>query len=70
MFGFLMGTLQKFKEKEEAVKGLEKVRQMLCIRNLSAVINSIIAHGLHLISVQHSLPLLFLFLHTPDKASP
>ena len=48
MFGFLMGTLQKFKEKEEAVKGLEKVRQMLCIRNLSAVINSIIAHGLHL----------------------
>lgn len=32
MFGFLMGTLQKFKENEDAVKQTEKVGQVDCDR--------------------------------------
>ena len=49
MFGFLMGTLQKFKEKEESVKGSDKVGQILCTESSMigfAGVNSIIAHDL------------------------
>lgn len=53
MFGFLMGTLQKFKEKEESVKVSDKVGQTLCGKSSMigfAGVNSIIAHGLSTLS--------------------
>ena len=47
MFGFLMGTLQKFKEKEESVKVSDKVGQTLCTESSMigfAGVNSIRTH--------------------------
>ena len=68
MFGFLMGTLQKFKEKEESVKVSDKVGQTLCTKSSMigfAGIHSIIAYDLYLLLMQCSL----LFLLTPGEAS-
>ena len=68
MFGFLMGTLQKFKEKEESVKVSDKVGQTRCTKSSMigfAGVNSIIAHDLYLLLMQCSL----LFLLTPGEAS-
>ena len=65
MFGFLMGTLQKFKEKEESVKVSDKVGQILCTESSMiafAGVSNIIAHDLYLILMQCSLPFLSLIL--------